>query len=104
MEGIEHGFKIGFTCTGQPVSVPGNRSQMGRTFGPLEAEILPTTHISRFGVIPKNHQPGKWRLSGPRGASVNDGIEKELCLLKYVSVDEAMREVIVMGQGTQLEN
>ena len=28
--------------------------------------------------------------SGPRGASVNDGIEKELCSLKYVLVDEAM--------------
>ena len=40
--------------------------------------------------------------SGPRGASVNDGIEKELCSLKYVLVDEAMREVIVLGQGTQL--
>ena len=40
--------------------------------------------------------------SGPRGASVNDGIEKELCSLKYVYVDEAMREVLVLGQGTQL--
>ena len=40
--------------------------------------------------------------SGPRGASVNDGIEKELCSLKYVLVDEAMREVLVLGQGTQL--
>ena len=40
--------------------------------------------------------------NGLRGASVNDGIEKELCSLKYVSVDEAMREVTVLGQGTQL--
>ena len=40
--------------------------------------------------------------SGPRGASVNDGIEKELCSLKYVLVDEAMREVLVLGQWTQL--
>ena len=44
--------------------------------------------------------------SGPRGgggggASVND-VEKELCSLKYVLVDEAMREVLVLGQGTQL--
>ena len=37
-----------------------------------------------------------------QGASVNDGIENELCSLKYVSVDEAMREVIELGQGTQL--
>ena len=40
--------------------------------------------------------------SGPRGASVNDGIEKELCSLKYVYVDEAIREVLALGQGTQL--
>ena len=75
---------------------------MGRIFGPLEAETLPSAHISRFGVIPKNHQPGKWRLivdlSHPRGASVNDGIEKELCSLKYVSVDEAMREVTQLAK------
>ena len=40
--------------------------------------------------------------SGPRGASVNYGIEKELCSLKNVLVDEAMREVLVLDQGTQL--
>ena len=34
--------------------------------------------------------------SGPRGASVNDDIEKELCSL----IDEAMREVIALhGPG-----
>ena len=33
---------------------------------------------------------------------MNDGIEKELCSLKYVFVDETMREVIELGQGTQL--
>ena len=33
---------------------------------------------------------------------MHDGIEKELCLLKYVLVDEVMREVLVLGQGTQL--
>ena len=124
MEGIEHGFRIGFTygqCECKQArtnmkSALDNPSvvdkylatevKMGRIFGPLEAETLPSAHISRFGVIPKNHQPGKWRLivdlSHPRGASVNDGIEKELCSLKYVSVDEAMREMIELGQGTQL--
>ena len=39
------------------------------------------TQISKFGVIPKNHQPGKWRiivdLSAPDNASVNDGISQE---------------------------
>ena len=38
----------------------------------------PGLRISRFGVIPKPHQPGKWRLitdlSSPKGGSVNDGV------------------------------
>ena len=59
----------------------------GQVIGPLVPEAYPSVHISRFGVIPKNHQPGKWRLiadlSHPAGASVNAGIEPELCTLKY---------------------
>jgi len=38
-------------------------------------------HVSRFGVIPKRHQPVKWRLilnlSSPAGHSVTDGIAGE---------------------------
>ena len=51
-------------------------------------------HCSPFGVIPKKHKPGKWRLiidlSAPEGSSVNDGIAKELCSLAYTSVDEVV--------------
>jgi hypothetical protein len=63
-------------------------------------------HISRFGVIPKKHQPGKWRLivdlSHPAGSSVNDRIEKELCSLRYTSVDAAVRQAMARGTGAQL--
>jgi len=41
-------------------------------------------------------------LSYPEGKSVNDGIELELCSLKYVSVDDAVRVVLELGTGTQL--
>ena len=62
--------------------------------------------MSRFGVIPKPHQPGKWRLivdlSHPKGRSMNDGIEAELCSLRYTSVDEAVRRSLQMGRGTWL--
>ena len=48
-------------------------------------------HASPFGVIPKKSKPGKWRLIIdlfiPNGHSINDGIEKELCSLSYVSID-----------------
>ena len=39
-------------------------------------------HCSPIGIFPKKNKPGKWRLivdlSSPDGASVNDGIEKDL--------------------------
>ena len=33
-----------------------------RLAGPFKPLDIPNAHISRFGVIPKNHQPNKWRL------------------------------------------
>ena len=48
-------------------------------------------HINRFGVIPKGHITGKWRLitdlSFPPSFSVNDGIDPELSYLVYSSVE-----------------
>ena len=74
--------------------------RLGRVVGPVAPGCVPDVHVSRFGVIPKNHQPGKWRLivdlSHPSGASINDGIERELCSLHYTSVDEALRQVIAL--------
>ena len=67
-----------------------------------------STHISRFGVIPKSHQPNKWRfiidLLHPKGKSVNDDIHvrKDLCSMLYISVDDAIRQIITLGQGTLL--
>ena len=63
-------------------------------------------HISRFGVIPKGIQPNKWRLivdqSFPKGHSINDGIPKHLCSLKYISIDDAVQEILAHGRGTIL--
>ena len=33
-----------------------------RVAGPFHTSAVPTIHISRFGVIPKNHKPNRWRL------------------------------------------
>ena len=74
---------------------------LGRVIGPFSLSRVPNLQISHFGVIPKNHQPGKWRLivdlSDPAGSSVNDGIDRELCSLKYVSVDDAVRSILDLG-------
>jgi len=75
---------------------------MKRIIGSLGDKPL-GTQINKFGVISKNHQPGKWRiivyLSSPDNASVNDGISQEL---SYVSVDDAVRQILELGPGAML--
>ena len=60
----------------------------GVVLGPFLRQEVSEVHISRFGVIPKSSQPGKWQLiidlSYPEGKSVNDGISPKLCSLHYV--------------------
>jgi len=74
--------------------------------GPFTKSTIPQAHVSRFGVIPKNHNPNKWRLiidvSHPVGHSINDGIPKDLCTLTYITVDMAIKYILDMGPGTLL--
>jgi len=75
--------------------------------GPFPStDHLPHLHISRFGVIPKGHNTGKFRLitdlSSPTGRSVNDGIDSELCSLVYTKVDEVVAQAAVRGRGALL--
>ena len=63
-------------------------------------------HCSPIGVIPKRHKPYKWRLivdlSSPGGASVNDGIDKEMCSLSYTSVDAVVERILDLGKNALL--
>lgn len=47
--------------------------QAGRLLGPLPGHLVPLCHCRPIGLIPKPHQPGKWRLivdlSSPAGHS-----------------------------------
>ena len=123
-EGIREGFHIGFNYTESSCLLAKTNMQsavenasviddyiqaevsMGRVIGPVSRERFQGIQINRFGVIPKNHQPGKWRmivdLSHPKGKSVNDGISSDLCSLHYTSVDDALRIIGGLGKGTLL--
>ena len=72
---------------------------LNRIIGPIPKSGV---QINRFGVIPKIHEPGKWRiivdLSSPDKASVNDGISQELCSLNYVSVDDVVQLVLELAR------
>ena len=72
-----------------------NECALGRMLGPFPPSLvplLPPLHVNRFGVIPKGHNTGKWRLitdlSYPPAYSVNDGINPDVCSLKYSTVEE----------------
>ena len=81
-------------------------TRLGHVIGPLDAQEVEGIQISRFGVIPKPHKPGQWRLildlSHPVGLSVNDGIDEKLSSLSYVSVDEIVNTMLSLGQGAML--
>ena len=71
--------------------------------GPIPTGPAP---ILAHGVIPKGHNTGKWRLitdlSYPEHHSVNDGIDPNLCSLRYMSVDTVADIVIRLGRGALL--
>ena len=122
--GLRFGFRIGFSGSVHLKSAPtnmrsanehptvvaeylANELARGRMLGPFDQSTpLPPLHINRFGVIPKGHNQGKWRLitdlSFPRDHSVNDGIEPTLCSLTYSTVDEVASLVADLGHGALL--
>ena len=122
ISGIQDGFRIGFEASSVSLkSASANmRSSLDhpsvidsylqtevsarRVAGPFSSPPVAPLHISRFGVIPKNNQPGKWRLildlSSPEGHSVNDGIPKPAFTVQYVSVDAFIEGIMTLGRGT----
>ena len=126
VNGLRHGFRIGFNHSSLLRSAATNmesarqhpeiisdylakEQSLGRMLGLFTEEMLPnlpSLHINRFGVIPKGHNTGKWRLitdlSYPHGQSVNDGIDPSLCSLMYATVDEVAEIVVKLGRGALL--
>ena len=100
-DGLQQGFRFGFQYGSPLRSATSNMKSayshpdiapeylhkelsLGRMLGPFSnTQALPPLHVDRFGVIPKGHNTGRWRLitdlSFPHGCSVNDGIDPDLC-------------------------
>ena len=121
VQGLRDGFHLGFNYSTSLKSATGNMAsallnpqvidnylqsevQSGRVAGPFSQPPLPVLHVSRFGVIPKRHQPGKWRLildlSSPAGHNVNDEIVGEDCSLQYMKVDDIIAGIMRLGRGS----
>ena len=80
---------------------------LGRMLGPSPPGFsTPELHINRFGIIPKGHETGRWRLitdlSFPPERSVNDGVDAVLCSLVYTSVDRVAEVAAFLGPGALL--
>lgn len=122
--GIREGFRIGFKHSSPLKSAQANMKsasehpeiiseylakecQLGRMLGPFtQATELPQLQVNRFGVIPKGHNTGKFRLitdlSFPPGQSVNDGIDPNICSLAYTTVEEVAACAASFGKGALL--
>ena len=120
LEGLQHGFRLGFqpVCRLKPTqknkpSAFQNPEVIddylafevarGRVAGPFPSPPLPNLQVSSFGVIPKKGQPGKWRLivdlSSPHGSSVNDGIDPDEFSMHYIHLDQIINMIAKHGLG-----
>ena len=123
LEGISQGFKLGVDYANNsfksakanmrsaltnpgPVNEYLTKELEANRVVPVPSEQAKGVHVSRFGVIPKSGQPGKWRLildlSSPEGFSVNDGIDPKLCSLSFATVDEAVSQILKRGTNSLL--
>ena len=122
IRGLREGFRVGFNYESSQLRAKGCNlisasehpevvddylaveKSVGR-MGAIPQHLLSAIplHVSPFGVIPKKAKPGKWRLiidlSSPVGWSVNDGIEKELCSMSYVSIDQVVDCILNFESG-----
>ncbi len=76
-----------------------------RIVGPFSQIPISNLIISPIGLVPKA-EPGKFRLiqhlSFPDGKSINDGIDPDVCIVKYASFDLAIQLVVKNGKGALL--
>ena len=124
LDGLQNGFRVGFnpasvslksatqnmpSASLQPSVIDyylSTELAKGRVAGPFSSPPLPHLHISRFRVIPKKHQPGKWHLildlASPDGHSVNDGIRKDPFTVQYMKVNNISDGIMSLSRGTLL--
>ena len=118
--GLSEGFRIGFDYSRPLKPARGNMSSVRAhqevVTSYLNAEVAAgrmrevdssfAAHKSPVGIIPKPHQPGKFRLivdlSAPEGRSVNDGVSTDLCSLSYATVYKAVELVRKNGNSCMM--
>lgn len=120
LHGFTFGFSLNYTGPRGPVSCKNMVSasenkdqllgklnkeiQLGRIVGPFDVPPFKNFHCSPIGVLPKKQ--GGFRLitnlSAPRGNSINEFIDPEICSVNYSSFDQAVNMVQNLGANAQL--
>ena len=119
--GFTEGFRLGFrgarggSRSENPKSIRARSAlalekltkevHLGRMAGPFISSPIPNLKISPIGLVPKS-EPGSFRLihnlSYPSTTSVNEGIDKQYCSVRYSSFDDAIQLVVRAGKGAFL--
>ena len=115
LTGLRYGFCLGFNPSAaqsmssvllQPEVIDKYllaEMDKGRIGGCFPTPPLTNLHTSHFGMIPKKHQLGKWRItlnfSSPPGGSVNDSVQREPFSVQYMSVDDVIDGIMDFGRG-----
>jgi len=117
LNGFKFGFKLAYTGNREQRDANNLKSilnlqdvaleklekeiKLGRIAGPFNYRPLPNLMISPIGLVPKSEQ-GKYRLiqhlSFPRGSSINDGIDKDMCTVHYSNFDDAISHVVIVQE------
>ena len=118
--GFEKGFKIDYTGPRISCEFKNLRSafnhpaellekvtkeiSLGRIAGPFDSPPFTNLRVSPVGLVPKSD--GGWRmithLSYPKGDSINDGIDKSVCSVKYTSFDKVTNMIYKLGKSALL--
>ena len=117
---LRHGADVGFTgkriarfsrnlptALSQPSIVTENLSRevaLGRVAGPFPSPPLPNFQVSPIGLVRKKHT-AKFRtifhLSYPKSGetSISSSISKDDFSLQYITIDNAIKRILSLGQG-----
>ena len=120
INGLTHGFRIGYQGPRTPQSTPNLCSAFqhehvidealkkelaeNRNAGPYCSSPFSNLRISGLGVIPKSD--GSWRLiyhlSAPIGTSINDFIDPVSYSLQYNTLDDAIKICHTLGKNARI--